>query len=389
MSYAGINPYPFVPYNFNDKQQCINNYIEYMLNRTQSIFRYEGLPKTIPARNLELMLQTNGNVAIAEVKGDLYAFTGGLGGEPNVYYMPTIYTIANPALNYSANLKIDPTSQDLDQQEAIVIPNDSLYKGLLPMDRKYATLLTEIDISIRLSTINTRATSLISAQDDRTERSAEKYLEQLEDGDLAIVGETAFLDGVKVQPYSDTSTGTNILQLIELKNTTMAQWLNDLGLDSNINNKREYVSDAQTMDESDSLLPLIDDMLRCRLRAIKKINEKWGLNIECELNSAWEDNQQQVMQANGEVPYPVQDAQAAEDVIGEKAEEEEETAQEVINENEQQPSETRSEEIKEEVEEEQEDNSSSSSSSSEENENENENDEEKGKEEEDESKKEK
>lgn len=358
MSYEGIIPYPFIPYDFNDKQQCIDNYIGYMLNRTQSIFRYEGLPKTIPARNLELMLQTNGNVAIAEVNGDLYAFTGGLGGEPNVYYMPTIYTVANPALKYSKNLKIDPTSQDLDEQEAIVIPNDSMYMGLLPMNRKYATLLTEIDISIRLSTINTRATSLISAQDDRTERSAEKYLEQLEDGDLAIVGETAFLDGVKVQPYSDTSTGANILQLIELKNTTMAQWLNDLGLDSNINNKREYVSDAQTMDESDSLLPLIDDMLRCRLRALKKINEKWGLDIQCELNSAWEDNQQQVMQANGEVPYPVQDTQSAEEVIGEKAEEEEETTQEVENENAVQPSETRSEEIKEEVEEEQQDNSS-------------------------------
>ena len=42
------------------KENLINNFIRYMLSRTQSMFIYDGLPKTIPAKWLEFYLQTNG-----------------------------------------------------------------------------------------------------------------------------------------------------------------------------------------------------------------------------------------------------------------------------------------------------------------------------------------
>ena len=70
-------------YDFADKDRNITNIVRYMLNRTQQMFSWEGLPDTIPPRMLEVYLQTNGNVCITEVKGDLYAFTGGPGGEPS------------------------------------------------------------------------------------------------------------------------------------------------------------------------------------------------------------------------------------------------------------------------------------------------------------------
>lgn len=271
-------------YDFQDKERNMLDYIGYMLNRCMSMFRYKNLPETIPARELELMLQTNGNVCVTEVDGKLYAFTGGFGGEPNEYYGPTIYTVANPYLKFNKNLKVG--------DECIVIPNDSLYMGLMPIHRKYASMLVENDLSLRLNNINTRTTSLISASDDRTASSAERYLQQLEDGDLAIVGETPFLDGVRVQPYSDHSSGQNLISLMEYQQFIKASWFNELGLDSTTNLKREYVNESEIQMTGDSLLPLVDDMLRSRLRAIVKINEKYGTEITVELNSAWEDNQQ-------------------------------------------------------------------------------------------------
>ena len=109
--------------------------ILYMLARTQSMFDYENLPETIPSRNLEIMLQLNGNVFFTQVDGKYYVFTGGLGGEPDVYYEPTIYTVANPALNFSKNLKIG--------EDGILIRSDSYGVGLLPMMQKYSALLVE------------------------------------------------------------------------------------------------------------------------------------------------------------------------------------------------------------------------------------------------------
>ena len=152
-SYAG-------PYDFADKSCAVNKHIGYMLNRTQSMFEWSRLPDTIPVRILELYLQINGHCAWYEHEGNLYVFTGGLGGEPDVYYMPTVYTIANPALNLSKNLVIG--------EDCVVMSDDSLYMGLMPLFSRYATLQTENELSMRLAIINTRLTDLISAKDDRT-----------------------------------------------------------------------------------------------------------------------------------------------------------------------------------------------------------------------------
>ena len=90
-----------------DKLNARYNYMAYMLDRTQEMFTYSGLPDTIPARMLELYLQVNGFVCVTEVEGKLYAFFGGLGGLPDEYYRPTECIVNNPALKFNATLKIN------------------------------------------------------------------------------------------------------------------------------------------------------------------------------------------------------------------------------------------------------------------------------------------
>lgn len=175
---------PCNDYDFADKDKCINQHIAYMLNRTLSMFDYNGLPDTIDKRNLELMLQTNGSICWYKYNDKLYVFTGGLGGEPNVYYMPTIYTISNPALKISKQLVID--------KDCVVMPNDFLYLGLLPLNERYATSLTENELSMNIASINARITSLISASDDNTKKSAEKYIDDIVKGKLGVIAENAF-----------------------------------------------------------------------------------------------------------------------------------------------------------------------------------------------------
>ena len=45
---------------------------------------------------------------------------------------------------------------------------------------------------------------------------------------------------------------------------------------------------------NDALLPLVDDMLKCRERAIEKVNEMFGTEISVSLASSWEDNAQEI-----------------------------------------------------------------------------------------------
>lgn len=265
-----------------NKEKAIQNEISYMLNRTQAMFHYENLPSTIPALELELILQTKGNAFITEHEGKLYAFSGNAGGELDEYYRPSIYTVANPALNISKNYKIGV--------EGVLIKNDSLELGLLPLFAKYSVLLIENKISMRQAIINARILSIISAPDDRTKASADLFLKKIVDGELAAIAETPFFEGIKAYNIS-AGSNRNITQLIEAEQYLKASLFNEIGLDANYNMKRESISNSEAELNDDFLLPLVDDFINCRRQALKEINKMFDTNITVDFASTWLTNE--------------------------------------------------------------------------------------------------
>ena len=265
-------------YDFNDKELAVRNYVAYMLDRTQRIFEYKGLPDTVPQRMLEFLLQVNGYACFCKVNGDLYAFYGGLGGEPDAYYRPTICVVANPYLKFNKTLKID--------EDCIIMRNDSLLYGLLPLFQRYATAMAENDISFRLSSINTRIEFLLSAPDDATKAAAEKFLKDIEEGKQGVIASNEFLEGIKAQEVGRSMR--TFTDLIEYQQYLKASWFNEIGLNANYNMKREKLSTTESQMNNDALLPLVEDMLEQRKIALEKINEMFDTNISVEFASSWE-----------------------------------------------------------------------------------------------------
>lgn len=311
----------FSLYNVSDKNRVVNDNIRYMLSRTSKMFKYNGLTDKMPRKYLERYLQTQGYAGVVEYNGEVYVLYGTLGGEPDEWGFPTLFIVANPALNLNKTYTIG--------KDCVVILNDSSTIGLLPMFRKYATALCENELSMKIATVNSRAVSLISAMDDRTVASAEKYIEDLERGKLSVVAENNFLDGVRVQPYSSSIT-SNITNLIELEQYLKASWFNEVGLNANYNMKRESINSGESQLNTDALSPMIEDMLRCREEGIEKVNEMFGLNITVELDSAWKENK---IEINEELKaINSEDADSIEDsVVQEDVEEVQEDAQEDEN----------------------------------------------------------
>ena len=272
----------FSPHDYPSRDEQIHFLSAYMFSRTQSIFNWSGLPDSIPQRILELYLQMNGNCAFYKHNGTLYVFTGGLGGELDQYYMPTIYTIANHFLKLSVNAVIN--------KDCIVMPNDSLYMGLYPLHMRYAMNMVDTEISIKLANINSRIMSIISAQDDRTKKSADKYIEDIIDGKISIVGEAKFFDDLKTSPYATNGHGV-ITDLIELLQYFKASWYNEIGLNANYNMKRESINSGESQLNNDALLPFIDDMLNTRKIYADEVNAMFDTSISVEYNSAWKDNE--------------------------------------------------------------------------------------------------
>lgn len=274
-----------------NKKELIEQYIRYMLTRTQRIFKYTGLPDSIPQREIEMITQCNRFTIWKRVNDELYVFFGGLGGVPDVYYHPEDAIVTNPKLKYFETLKID--------DECVVMWNDSARIGLMPMFRKYAEQLAETDISLRIACINSRIPNLVSADNDKSKADAEEFFKKIEDGELSVIGGSAFFEGIKTAEYGSKTT-TNIKDLIELQQYLKSSWFIELGINANYNMKRESINESESAMNEDSLLPLIDDMFEQRKIAVEKINTMFGTNITVELSSSWKKIREDIIQQEKE-----------------------------------------------------------------------------------------
>lgn len=266
-------------YDYHDKQRNVQNYVKYMLNRSLAMFKYHNLPDTIPQRELELLLQTTGYGVFCEVEGKPYILYGSLGGEGDAYNNPTIATISNPYLKFNKNLKIG--------EECVVIPNDSMMIGLLPLYEKYCTILNESDITIILATINKRVQTLLSANDDNTAQSARKFLTDIENGKLGVIAESKLFDSLKVNNNANGSQA-NLVDLFQLHQYMKASMYNEIGLGAAWNSKKERLNNSEVEFNTDNLYPLVDDMLENRRTALEEINKIFGTDIQIEFNSSWD-----------------------------------------------------------------------------------------------------
>lgn len=289
-------------------------YIQYMLDRTNRMFRYKGLPDTIPDYMLEYMLQVYGSVAVLRAKdGELYAFRCEFGGPPDPYYRPTQAIIANPALGTLADgmYKIVNNLPPFDRStwdsypECVRFLSDTQIMGLVPLFSRYAAQMTENDISIRCAQINLRQNTVIGADTGQEYESAVQYIKELEAGRGSIISKRPFMEGVQVTNVSNGQSNS-IMQLIELQQYLKASWYNEIGLNSNFNMKRQYVSSEEINSTADIMLPLIDNMFECRKLAVEQINKHFGTDITVEKDSAWEKKQIQsdlsIMPEDGDVP---------------------------------------------------------------------------------------
>lgn len=254
------------------------SYVEYMLARTRRMFKYTGLPDTIPDVFLEQYLQRNGECIIAEYNGQLYAFCGGLGGVLNEYYFPTKYIVSNPFLNFSKEYNIG--------KDCVLIRNDTEMQGLIPMCSKYASLLVENDLTMRIADINRRIPAIAKVHSDNQKQGFDLLMKRVEDGDLNMSIQDNWEDMFTTLPFVDSST-THITEYIEFTQYIKAQWFNELGIRMSHNMKREALSASEIASGDDMIRSLPEDMLECRKEALDKVNNMFGTKISVEYNSVW------------------------------------------------------------------------------------------------------
>jgi len=292
-----------------DKGMLLSSYIRYYLSRLQSMFKYEGLPDTIPAKWLENYLLVNGFTVFIKDGDDLICTYAGVGADPDVYFIPTKAIVSNPYLKHKPAAR--EYTRDVD---CVVMYNDTYCQGLLPMLKKYCAQMVEIDVSFYLNTVMSRGTAVLSATDDNTKASAELWLKHIKEGKLGVIGESNFtLADRDLTVNQLTNTDGTLTNLIEAMQYVKASLYNELGLQANYNMKREAINAGESQLTEDQLHPLIDNMLKERQEGLDRVNKMFGTNITVTFNSAWEINEREEEAAIEQIEATTEQTEAAAD----------------------------------------------------------------------------
>lgn len=264
--------------NFKDNYDF---YFKWLLSKTCSCFYITGLPETCDEFYIKSNLIIDGDVCITDFNGKLYALNGAPGGQPDEYYRPTIYTVANPVLG-SKMVK--------DGVDGIILYNTPLDAyisgGLYGLINQTATLLADNIVSINCSQINTRVQALVTADSEAQALAGEIVLKKIYTGHPYQILRSDLIDKIAVNPLNNSASAVNIAQLIELHNYIISNYFQSIGIKSNDVRKNAHVLQEEIDVQNNYLQISILELLSAWQEGFDRVNKLYGTDIHVELNPA-------------------------------------------------------------------------------------------------------
>lgn len=235
----------------------------------------------------KMNLILDGQICITDFDGKLYACIGNRGGEPNEYYVPTKFLIANPVLG----------SKEVDiGKSGVVIYNtkidhfvwtgesDVFSAGLYDLIEQTATLLADNIISINCSQINARITVFFDADSESEAAAGELTLKRMYAGKPYAVLRGDLIEKIRINPINNSSAGQNITELVELHNYIVANFFQSIGIKSNNIMKKERLIRDEIESQDDFLQVSILEILSSWQAGLDEVNKLYGTSFKVKLN---------------------------------------------------------------------------------------------------------
>lgn len=276
-----------------DVQQNFQLYFDLLTNKCCNLFKWEGLPDTVDERFLNLQLILNGKICFTKIDGKLYALNGNVGGEPNVYYEPTQFIVANPVLgSKTVRIRQKDGSNSIEGLDGVLVAltdidymdDRGMKGGLYRLIYQTAGLLADNVSSLNCSQINGRVAQLWTTDNDTEARTVEEVVRDMYAGHPYRILTQDLVSKIGVVPAAQTGQTNTLLNLIEAHQYILASFFNEIGIPSTWNMKRERVNTAETELMTGSLDVNVYNMEKNLQKGAELINELFGENISVRFN---------------------------------------------------------------------------------------------------------
>lgn len=266
-----------------DFKQNYNFFFRWLTNKVCQCITIDGLPDSINETYLKTNLILDGNICITDFGKKLYACIGNRGGQPDEYYVPTIYTIANPILG-SKQVEIGKTGVVIYNTETDMLTDFDFTGGLYDLISQTATLLSDNIISINCAQINGRVTSIITADSNAQAIAGEAVMKRMYAGSPYQILRSSLVNKINVNPIASSTSSGMLTELVELHNYIIANFFQSIGIKSNSVRKKDTMIRDEINSQNEFIALSIMEILQSWQAGFDKVNEMYGTDIHVSLN---------------------------------------------------------------------------------------------------------
>lgn len=273
-------------YPVNNVQVGFNYWYWKLFSILLDMFEWEGLPPSLPSREIEIQLMLTGHCVVFEDNGELVTANTNVFGFDRYYY-PVRATFANPKMK-SKTLSIG--------EDCVIIYNNNLMNNVSYIQTdgsldtfvcRYARMLADIESTINIYTVNTRACSYPVASNDKVMNSLKRFFGQLKNGNTAIISDDAIIQQFRNVDILGRNIKDGINDLLIARDKILEMFYREIGVKM-YQPKKAQVNNEELEANDQLLLISHDDMLKARSEGARRLENLfggvYGINPRVKLN---------------------------------------------------------------------------------------------------------
>ena len=251
-------------------------YVDFLLEFCIKLFTIEGLPESIPEKEILSRCFLFGTCGIVETKETgLIAVRPNLHGVTNYFDEFTHFTWATPL--WSGDAEIGKTG--------VLIDANELRNELFPKIRRYALMLSHCDVTLTHNLVNGRSNMVIRAITSKFAKMAKDIRRKQYNGELDVYVDAGF----DTLNFIDTksSSVSNYMGALDTRNELLNNFMEELGI-KRTNQKRERMVVEEVSAGDELLLLNINNMYETMKKGIEEMNRVFGTSASIICNVDYE-----------------------------------------------------------------------------------------------------
>lgn len=261
-----------------------------LLNYCLGIYRYNGLPESLPGREILINLIMTGHCVIFQ-KGNQLVTTKTVLYDFDLYYRPTMATYGNPLLpTKQLHLGKDAEVVYLDRISGNILTNHLVDSGLKTFILRYARQLADLEATANIYAVNMRATSFPVASDDITREQVENFYNKLVLGERAVITDNMVIECFRNVDISNHHTVDTLNDILIARDKVLANFFQDIGVKYRQEQKKAQLTEDEVEADEQILVIDVKQMQEVQQEGLDRVNDLFGTDIRVEINPLYDRN---------------------------------------------------------------------------------------------------